>query len=336
LAKRVQNPGVDTRVSRRPPDPSQPSGLPAPAAAEAAAALSPLLDARWRIFLQVAGAGSLSKAATALDMPQSMVSRAVANLERQCGERLFQRTGRGVLLTEFGAQLLPGVARLAADADALADDIRSAGGRPVGEVLLGLLPSAVRRFAGPLCAAVREQMPGVRLHLVEGASAMLEEQLREGRLDLGVVPREDAAAIGDERLLARVPLHLIGRAGDAVVAAAEIPLAALSALPLVVPARPHALRARLDRLAAERDLRLQVVVEADSVHLQHEVAAVGGGYAIAAMAGPHDARLASSRIVSPELERFIVLAESPRRPHTRATREVRRLVCEIAESLGGS
>lgn len=302
---------------------------------EAAAVLSPIFDARWRVFLSVAAAGSLSKAATTLDMPQSMVSRAIAHLERQCHERLFRRTGRGVVLTEFGTQLLPGVARLAADADALADDIRSAHGRPVGEVLLGLLPSAVHRFTGPLCTAVREHMPGVRLHLVEGASAQLEEQLREGRLDMAMVLREDAAAVGDDRLLARVPLHLLGRLGDDVVAAAEIPLAALCGLPLVVPARPHPVRGRLDRLAAERDLQLRVVIEADSIHLQYEVAAAGGGYAIAAVTGPADPRLASARIVEPELERFVVLAESPRRPHTRATRVVRRLICELAAAMGG-
>lgn len=294
---------------------------------------SPIIDARWRIFLRVAEAGSLSKAATALDMPQSMVSRAITQLERQCGERLFQRTGRGVLLTELGTQLRPRVLRLAADADELADDIRNAQGRPVGEVLLGLLPSAVRRFTGPLCAAVRAQMPGVRLHLVEGASAQLEEQLREGRLDMATVPREDAAAIGDHPLLARMPLQLLGRAGDPLLALPQIALAALSGLPLVLPARPHPLRARLDRLAADGALQLQVAIEADSVHLQYEVAAAGGGYAIAAAAEPPDPRLASSRIVAPELERFVVLAVSPRRPHTRATREVQRLLCQIAAGM---
>ncbi|MFZ2986439.1 LysR family transcriptional regulator [Ideonella sp.] len=294
---------------------------------------SPILDARWRIFLRVAEAGSLSKAAAALDMPQSMVSRAITQLERQCGERLFQRTGRGVLLTELGTQLRPRVLRLAADADELADDIRNAQGQPVGEVLLGLLPSAVRRFTGPLCAAVRAQMPGVRLHLVEGASAQLEEQLREGRLDMATVPREDAAAIGDHPLLARMPLQLLGRAGDPLLALPQIALASLSGLPLVLPARPHPLRARLDRLAAEGALQLLVATEADSVHLQYEVAAAGGGYAIAAAAEPPDPRLASSRIVAPELERFVVLAVSPRRPHTRATREVQRLLCQIAAGM---
>lgn len=292
-----------------------------------------IIDARWHIFLRVAEVGSLSKAATALVMPQSMVSRAIAHLERQCGERLFQRTGRGVTLTEFGARLLPQVVQLTSDAEALSEDIRGARGQIMGEVRVGLLPTAVTRYCGPLITQVRARMPGVRLHLVEGASAQLEEHLREGRLDMAVVLRENPDDIGDARILARVPLHLVGCHGDETLMQADVPLARLSGLPLVVPSRPHLLRARLDRLADEHGLRLNVVTEADSVPLQCEVAAAGGGYAIMSIAGVVDARLASTPIVHPTLERFVVLAVSPRRPHTRAMREVHGLIATLADGL---
>lgn len=316
------------------PGASRPDRVGSGAGEVGAAADWPVIDARWRLFLRVAEAGSLSKAAVALAMPQSMVSRGISHLERQCGERLFVRTGRGVVPTEFGAHLLPRVARLASEADTLVEDIRAARGQPMGDVLVGLLPSAVPRYAGPLAAIASERLPGVRLHLVEGASAQLEEHLREGRLDLAVVLREDAASVGDARLLARVVLHLIGPRGHEALAGDQVPLARLSRLPLVLPARPHLLRARLDRLAAEHGLNLQIAVEADSVQLQYEVAAAGVGFTIASLgAGVPDARLVSARIVEPELERFVVLAESPRRPHTRATREVRRLICDLAADL---
>lgn len=293
-----------------------------------------IIEQRWLVFLRVVAVGSLSKAAAALDMPQSMVSRHIAQLEQQCGERLFRRTGRGVVLTEVGEQLLPRISELAAGAERLADDIRSVRGQPVGEVMVGLLPSAVGRLAGTLFAAVRAQMPGVRLHLSEGASAQLDEHLREGRLDMAVVLREDGDRANDEDVLARLALHVVGPAGDPLLAHGELPFAALAGLPLVVPGRPHLLRARLDRLGAEHALPLNVAVEVDSVRLQYEVAAAGGGYAIAAAppAG-QDGRLAAARIVSPELERYVVLAVSPRRPHTRASREVRRLICGLAPSF---
>ena len=299
--------------------------------------LAAVIDGRWRIFLLVAEAGSLSKAATMLAQPQSMVSRAIAHLEQACGERLFIRTGRGVLPTEFGAQLLPRVARLAAEADLLVEDIRAVRGQPMGDVVVGLLPSAASRFAGPLAATVRRQMPGVRLHLVEGASAQLEEQLREGRLDMAVVLREDAASVGDGQVLAQVSLYLIGRDYEPCLAQPTIPLRALSGLPLVLPARPHLLRARLDRMASEHSLRLEVAVEADSVKLQYAVAAAGAGLAIVSVAaGPLEAPLRAARIVEPEMLRYVVLAESLRRPHTAATRAVHRLLPSLAGDLSST
>ncbi|WP_252979157.1 LysR substrate-binding domain-containing protein [Pseudomonas cyclaminis] len=260
-----------------------------------------------------------------------MVSRNIALLESQCGERLFHRTGRGVVLTEFGEQLLPCISDLLANAESLADDIRNLRGKPVGEVVVGMLPSAVRRFAGTLFSAVRVQMPGVRLHLIEGASAQLEEQLHDGRLDMALVLRESEASIGQAHLLARLPLHLVGPAADPLFGNRDIALENLSGLPLVVPGRPHLLRARLDHLAAEQGVELCVAVEADSVQLQYEVVAAGGGYAIASvLPGSLDQRLISSRIIEPVLERFVVLVESPRRPLTRASREVRRLICNLS------
>lgn len=295
------------------------------------AASPTIIDPRWQVFLRVVASGSLSKAAAALDMPQSMVSRNIAQLERQCGERLFRRTGRGVHLTEVGELLLPRIARLAAEADALADDVRSVRGQPVGEVLVGMLPSAVSQYAGALFSAAREQMPGVRLHLSEGASAQLDEHLREGRLDMAIVLREDEAHVGEDHVLARLPLQLVGRHGDPLLADGDVPLAALSDLPLIIPSRPHVLRARLDRLSAEHGVRLRASVEVDSVRLQYEVAAAGGGYAIAIVppAGL-DPRLSACRIARPVLDRYVVLAESPRRPQTRASREVLRLIRQLA------
>lgn len=290
-----------------------------------------IIDPRWILFVRVAAAGSLSKAATLFDMPQSMVSRNIALLESACGERLFHRTGRGVVLTEFGERLLPRVSSLLEDAEGLVDDIRNLRGKPVGEVVVGMLPSAVRRYAGTLFSTVRTQMPGVRLHLIEGASAQLEEQLHDGRLDMALVLRESEASLGEAYLLARVPLHLVGLATDPIIGHRDIPLKHLSGLPLVVPGRPHLLRARLDHLAVEHAMALCVAVEADSVQLQYEVVAAGGGYAIASvLPGSLDRRLTSSRIVDPVLERFVVLVESPRRPLTRASREVRRLICNLA------
>ena len=71
-----------------------------------------ILDPKWQLFVKVADAGSVSGAALALDMQQSVVSRHITRLEQESGTRLFRRTGRGVVLTEFGQQVYPRVMAL--------------------------------------------------------------------------------------------------------------------------------------------------------------------------------------------------------------------------------
>jgi LysR family nitrogen assimilation transcriptional regulator len=60
-----------------------------------------------RLFVQVAEAGSLSRAATGLETTQPAISRRIAAFEQAWGGRLFHRTGRGVMLTDLGERVLP-------------------------------------------------------------------------------------------------------------------------------------------------------------------------------------------------------------------------------------
>jgi len=285
----------------------------------------------------VAEQGSLTRAADALDVPQSMLSRHINQLEVQCGARLFRRTGRGVVLTEFGEQIFPRMQSLIAEADSITDAIRSSGGMPTGEVRVGMLPSTVPMLASKLFALVRERFPRVRLHLSDGSSAQLEEQLREGRVDMALLLREGPVSDAGESVLSQITLQLVGPRGDPRLREGSIALGDLVGLPLVVPSHPHPLRARLDTLAEARGLKLNFEVEADSIRLQHEIAAAGGGYAITSglFELRDDPRLSSARIVKPELLRSVVLGTTIRRPHTLATREVQRLIVQTVPALIG-
>lgn len=294
-----------------------------------------ILDPKWSVFIKVAELGSLTKAATAIDVPQSMVSRHISQLEQQCGSRLFRRTGRGVVLTEFGEQIFPRIEALIAEADRIADAIQSTGGMPMGEVRVGMLPSTVPLVASKLFSLVTERYPRVKLHLSDGTSAQLEEQLGEGRMDMALLLREGLVSESEELVLAQSVLQLVGPADAVILQAGTVALNELEGLPLVVPCHPHPLRARLHTLAEARGLKLNVAVEADSIRLQHEIAAAGGGFAITAGLFDQrgDGRLASARIVKPELIRTVVLSSTLRRPHTLATREVQRIIMQLVPGL---
>ena len=63
---------------------------------------------KWRAFLAIAELGSLTRAGLYLDSNQSLLSRQLNALERECAVRLFNRTGRGVELSEVGQRIFPG------------------------------------------------------------------------------------------------------------------------------------------------------------------------------------------------------------------------------------
>lgn len=294
-----------------------------------------ILDPKWHLFAKVAELGSLSRASAALDMPPSVVSRHIAQLEAESGSRLFRRTGRGVVLTELGERIYPRVKALILEAEQLADDIRTSRGIPMGEVRLGLLPSTVALLAGPLFAEARKQFPEVQLHITEGSSAQLEEWLNEGRLDLALLLREENTASADEPVLTQLPLLLIVPLGHPLASRKTIAFNEVLTLPLVLPSHPHPLRSRLETLARQHGAALKIGAEADSIHLQHQIVAHGGGLAITAghLSEPERQRLATLHIVDPVLSRSVVLGTTLHRPSTQALREVSRLILDIAPAM---
>jgi len=297
--------------------------------------MKPIIDASWHHFVKVAELGSVSRAAVASDVPQSVVSRHIAQLESDAGSRLFRRTGRGVVLTELGQQLYPRIKRLIAESESFADEVRASRGVPVGDVRLGLLPSTVPSLAGPLYQHVLKQFPKVRLHLMEGSSSQLQEMLDEGRLDLSLLLRDGGESSVDEPVLMEGALCLVLASSDPLAGRQEIRFEEVAKLPLVLPGEPHPLRERLSSLARKLGLSLQIAAEANSIRLQHEIAASGAGYAITSLSiAPHDRqRLVALKIVEPVLARAVVLAVARHRPHTLATREIQGLVLSMAPGI---
>jgi len=292
---------------------------------------------KWRAFVAIGELGSLTRAALFLDSNQSLLSRQLNALERECGARLFNRTGRGVELSEVGQRLFPQVKALLSDAEKLENDIRGEAREPTGRVTLGLLPSIAQPLVGRLFTEIRKRHPAVSLKVLEGSSGQVEEWLADARVDIAVLYRYGPSLPEMEQSLAVVDSYLIGAAGDKTTAAAEVGFGALHELPFILPSVPNGLRTALDAMARQQRITLAPVIEADSLPLQKSLVATERLYTVlpihAVWNEVAEGRLQASKIIDPPFQRTVAMATSKSKGPARAVSAVASQIVDIVDDM---
>ena len=292
--------------------------------------------AAWKLFIDAAELGSLSKVALAYGTSQPHISRQIGELEQECGGRLFQRTGRGVVLTELGQRIAPKVRAWMASTDELANDVRTSAGTPIGKVRVGSLPSTAHPLVSTLYQRLKERYPLIQLAVREGQGAQLETWLEDGSVDLAILYRTGKSPKNGDIYLVETSTYLVGAAGDPLTSRPTVRFSALHNLPLVLFCRPSSWRNHLEQISAERKVSLNVALEADSLSLQTHIASQGGIYALlgpyAIAAASKEHRLQSSKLVDPVVPRHIALAMSRHGNLTLACRTVMQIARDIAKS----
>lgn len=290
----------------------------------------------WRAFLAIAELGSITRAALFLDSNQSLLSRQLNALERQCGCRLFIRTGRGVELSETGTRILDQVRALLTGAKRLEADILADAEEPAGRVTLGLLPSIAHPLIGRLFMQLRTEFPSIKLKILEGSSGQVEEWLIDSRVDLAVLYRYGAVP-EQEQLLATVDSFLVGPAGDPLTANSEIGFQSLNGLPFILPSAPNGLRNALDALARQEKVSIEPVIEADSLPLFKSLAAKEHLYSVlpihAVWTEVQDGWLQVSRIVDPPIQRAIAMAMARTKAPGKAVQLVGSAIVGLVEDM---
>jgi LysR family transcriptional regulator, nitrogen assimilation regulatory protein len=294
-------------------------------------------QAMWKLFLEAAELGSMSKLALLHGTSQPHISRQMSALERDCGGRLFQRTGRGIVLTEFGQRIAPKVRAWLASTALLENEIQGTAATPMGRVRVGIIPSVANPLASALLLHMGQKYPQVQIQIREGQGSQLQHWLDEGSLDLAFLLRGGDAASANALALAETHTYLVGAKGDVLTKKKVVPFAKLDGLPLVSFCRPSEWRDQLDQHAREKGVHLNVQLEADSLALQIAMVAQGayhallGSYAIAN--APERNALQVSRIIEPTITRHISLATSPVGAMTLAMRTVMEEARHVAKSI---
>lgn len=139
-----------------------------------------------RVFLAVAGAGNMTRAAGALRLSQPAVSKRLGELEARLGVPLFDRLPRGVRLTSAGALLMPHAERILAAADAAQRELNELGDLSRGSLSVGASTTIGSYLIPDLLGRFHRAHPRVALSLEIANSAQVQAAVLDDRVDLGL------------------------------------------------------------------------------------------------------------------------------------------------------
>jgi DNA-binding transcriptional LysR family regulator len=153
--------------------------------------------------------GSFSRAARACGISQAALSNSVAKLEEELGDRIFARTTRRVALTPFGKELLPHVARVLGERDAIAEAARAR--QAPTSFVLGHSPLIPSQILTRILGAIRDAGFGAEIRLIEENLTDLLQRLGEHTIDIAVLPEADYASAFRSAPVFEEPLFYVPR-----------------------------------------------------------------------------------------------------------------------------
>lgn len=186
-----------------------------------------------RYLCAVVDEGSFTAAAAACSIAQPSLSQQILNLEEEFGQPLLIRHPRRVELTEAGRAAVQRARLILAESDSLRADMEKRSLLVEGSVHVGVIPTVAPYLLPQPIRRFHHRYPGVKIHVREGRTSRVLQELVSGRIDFAIV--SDVTA-GDrerfslhveelfrERLLLAAPEAHALASSQAAVAIKDIP-----------------------------------------------------------------------------------------------------------------
>jgi len=234
-------------------------------------------------FLEVAKLQSFSRAAEKIYRTQPAISAQVRLLEQECGEKLFDRSGKKVLLTPAG-EILQRYAQRIIELNkealqAIAELNQTARGKlQIGAneaTCLYVLPKTFARF--------RELYPLVQISIYRNFSHKILQKVQEGAIEVGIVTLPQSANNMEVIPVFRDEMQVIVPASHPLATNRSATVEEIANFPLILPKTGHT-RVVLDRLLRAYREHLQVSMELASVETIKKFVGAGLGISIVSRA----------------------------------------------------
>lgn len=282
----------------------------------------------------VADVGSVTRAAELLHLVQPAVTRQIRNLEDELGVALFERTKRGMVLTENGVALVERAKRALGELERARAELQPDGTRLSGIVTVGVLGAVVDLLVEPLVDAIARQYPGIELRLATAYSGHLQQWLDRGDLDVSMIYNMTGSQSIRVRPLLQDRLWAIAPPDAALSPDAPVDLAEVLRQPFVMPiAGKHGLRVLLDQARVNLHVQPNVTVQANSMTLQKLLVSAGRGWSILPAPGVlrdlREGTMTAAPIKNPSIPRTIGLAMSRARRSSPAADAVASVLVDV-------
>ncbi|MDE2766357.1 MAG: LysR family transcriptional regulator [Chloroflexota bacterium] len=215
-------------------------------------------------FTEVVRARSFSKAARAMGLTQPSLSARIISIEKELGETLFHRMGRGVRLTESGRALLPYVERALDSLRNGREALEASRNAAVGRLRIGAARAVSAYVLPGIVQAFRERYPGVEVAIKTGRSSQVFEMVLREEIQVGVSrafhhPEVATKHLYDEQVvLVTHPEHPFAKAGEASIYE-------VGREPLIVYDKESTYFQLIDRVCREAGILPSITMDLDSI-----------------------------------------------------------------------
>lgn len=140
---------------------------------------------KYLAFVKTVEKGSFTKAAQDLNYAQSSISKMIADLEKEWGLTLLERSRNGICLTSAGEQILPLARTILNDFQALEGCVDQINGIQSGIVRIGTFSSVAINWLPDVFAELQKDYPGIDYEMLLGDYTEVEHWIEEGRVECG-------------------------------------------------------------------------------------------------------------------------------------------------------
>jgi DNA-binding transcriptional LysR family regulator len=236
---------------------------------------------QFRYFMAVSETSSVAAAARMINIAQSAVTKSIQELEDALGVKLFERTARGMVLTQDGHRFQVGARKVIAAVGEAAQLGRGKTETLSGSLTIGVTSLVAGYYLAHLFARFSRSHPSVTITVVEDEPEFLEHLLINGELDLAIMVSN---ALGEPQALevealTRSPNRVWMASGHELAGKTELSLQECAAHPLVI-LEADRVESVLNALWSRHGLNPPVLLRSSSLEAVRSLVGIGAGIAL--------------------------------------------------------